>query len=186
MQKELGNRIKELRKSKGLVLKDLSKKTNLSIGFLSLVERGLASAGLASLQNIAEALEVDLGYLLNPSQGSQKKRMVIRSFEHEHFCPENSKYIYFSLAGSIEDKKIDPMMVLFLPGETRDTVAPFIHKGEEFIYVLEGILTFFIEDKEYELYPGDCIHIQSTVPHNWGNFTNRLVKALCVVTPRIL
>lgn len=184
MNKELGKKIKKIRTSKGMTLKDLSEKTNLSIGFLSLVERGLASTGIMSLQNIAQAFGVDLGYFFSPMKGNQKKR-IVRSYEHDAFRIENSKYVYFSLAGDMEDKRIDPMLVVLLPGESREEVAPFCHEGEEFVYVLEGILTFFMEDKEYELYPGDSFHIQSSTPHNWANFTNRLTKILYIVTPKI-
>jgi uncharacterized cupin superfamily protein len=109
----------------------------------------------------------------------------VRSYDHDAFRIENSKYVYFSLAGDMEDKRIDPMLVVLLPGESREEVAPFCHEGEEFVYVLEGILTFFMEDKEYELYPGDSFHIQSSTPHNWANFTNRLTKILYIVTPKI-
>lgn len=185
MNEKLGRKIKEIRTSKGLKLKDLSEKTNLSIGFLSLIERGLTSAGLASLQSIADALEVDITYFLNAWSKNSKKK-VLRSYEHEAFRIDDSNFVYFSLAGDFENKTIDPMIVLLLPGESREKVLPYLHQGEEFIYVLEGVLTFLVEDKEYEMNPGDSIHIPSTVPHNWANLTSKLVKALCVISPRIL
>jgi transcriptional regulator with XRE-family HTH domain len=185
MNEKLGKKIKEIRTSKGLKLKDLSEKTNLSIGFLSLIERGLTSAGLASLQSIADALEVDIAYFLN-AWGKNRKKRILRSYEHEAFRIDDSKFVYFSLAGDFENQILDPVLVLLLPGESREKVLPFQHQGEEFTYVLEGILTFLIEDKEYEMNPGDSIHIPSTVPHNWVNLTSKLVRALYVVSPKIL
>ncbi|MGI6686406.1 MAG: helix-turn-helix domain-containing protein [Bacillota bacterium] len=183
MNKELGQKIKDVRTSKGMTLKDLSNKTNLSISYLSLVERGLASIAIASLQSIAEVLGVNLAYFLTVPQRSEK--MIFRSYELEAVPAENSKNIYFSLAGKFEGQIMDPMFVVLLPGQTRSDLDLISHHGEEFCYVVEGILTYIIEDKEYEIYPGDSLHIPSHRPHNWGNFTNKLVKVILVVTPKL-
>lgn len=183
MNKELGQKIKEVRNSKGMTLKDLSEKTNLSISFLSLVERGLASLAIASLQSIAEVLGVNLAYFFAVPQRQEK--MIFRSYELEAAPVGNSKNIYFSLAGKFENQTMDPMFVILLPGQMRADLDLISHHGEEFCYVVEGILTYLIEDKEYEIYPGDSLHIPSHIPHNWGNFTNKLVKVILIVTPRI-
>ncbi|MGI6679108.1 MAG: helix-turn-helix domain-containing protein [Dehalobacterium sp.] len=182
MNKEVGQKIKEVRTSKGMTLKDLSEKTNLSISFLSLVERGLASIAIASLQSIAEVLGVDLAYFFTVPQ---QERMIFRSYELEAVSAIASKNIYFSMAGKFESRVMDPMFVILLPGQERADLNLISHHGEEFCYVVEGILTYFVEGKEYELYPGDGLHLPSHLPHNWGNFTNKLVKVILVVTPRI-
>ncbi|WP_027363938.1 cupin domain-containing protein [Desulfotruncus alcoholivorax] len=183
MDKELGQKIKEVRTSKGMTLKDLSEKTGLSISFLSLVERGLASIAIASLRSVAEVLGVDLAYFF--SMPHKHENMIFRSYEQEAILVEHSKNVYCSLASNFEDRKMDPMLTILLPGQQRSDLAPISHHGEEFCYVLEGILTYIIEDKEYELYPGDSVHIPSSIPHNWGNFTNKLVKVILVVFPKI-
>lgn len=184
MQKDLGQKVKELRTSKGMTLKDMSGKTKLSQGFLSLVERGLTSVTIVSLQNIADALETDLKFFLDVP--SKHERRVVRSYEHEATNVEQSKFIYSSLASNLTGGILDPMVITLLPGQTRENPMPLLtHEGEEFCYVTEGILTYFIGDKEYELYPGDSIHILSSEPHNYGNFTNKLVKVLFLITPKI-
>lgn len=55
----IGSAIRNLRKERGLNLRDLSRRSGLSTGFLSLVERGLSSPALTSLQAIAKALETN-------------------------------------------------------------------------------------------------------------------------------
>jgi transcriptional regulator with XRE-family HTH domain len=89
MNKELGQKIKEVRTSKGMTLKELSEKTNLSISFLSLVERGLASIAIASLQSVAEVLGVNLAYFF--SVPHEHGKMIFRSYELEAVRAENSK-----------------------------------------------------------------------------------------------
>jgi len=180
---QIGQKIKDIRTAKGLTLKEVSEKSNLSISFLSLVERGLTSVAITSLQKIADVLGENLStFFATPEK---YPRRVIRSYEQKIVNMDHSKYIYYSLSGNMPDKVMEPWIVHLLPGQERKEVIPYAHNGEEFGYVLEGILTFFIDNKEYELYPGDSLHIPSTILHNWANFTNMVVKLLYVSTPKI-
>lgn len=183
MDKEIGLKVKELRNNKGLTLKELSQETDLSISYLSLLERGLTSITITSLKSIASVLDVELTYFFDIP--STKTKNIHRSYENEVFQMEKSKFIYSKLSGDIKNKVFDPMIATLLPGQSRDEFVPVSHEGQEFGYVLEGILTFLINGVEYELYPGDSVHIDSTVPHNWSNFTNKIVKVLYVITPTI-
>lgn len=108
----------------------------------------------------------------------------MRSYEQEVFSVEESR-IYHRLANDMDGKMLEPMLVSILPSQSREGITPYSHKGEEFVYVLEGILTVFVNNEEYQLNPGDSIHMSSTIPHEWANFTTKLVKVLCVSIPRI-
>ncbi len=183
MGKEIGEKIKELRTSKNMTLKELSKITNLSIGYLSQLERGLTSVAISSLENIANALEVNLSYFFEPPIAN--KNRITRSFEQNISMIENSRFIYHNVGNDLETKNTSPYIITILPNITEENVEPFPHKGEEFIYVIEGILTVFLENKRYELYPEDSLHINSSLNHNWDNYTNKLVKILCIYSPKI-
>ncbi|MGF7060377.1 helix-turn-helix domain-containing protein [Brassicibacter mesophilus] len=178
MEKELGNKIKELRTSQNLTLKDLSEKTNLSIGYISQLERGLTSVAISTLGNIAEALGVELSYFFSAAKVNNKR--IIRSYEQEVTLVENGRFIHHDLANNIECKDFTPVLKTILPTYTDEVITPYTHNGEEFIYVLEGILTIFIENERHDIYPGDSIHINSNTPHNWCNYTNKIVKILSV------
>lgn len=184
MNKEIGEKINELRSSKGMTLKELGDMANLSVSYLSQAERGLTSITINSLKKIAQALDVDLRYFFTPPES--RRPMIIRSYEHEIIRIDESKLIYHNLGSDIPDRQLDPMIVTILPTQNAEEVIPSEHQGEEFVYVLEGIFTILLEDNQYDLYPGDSIHIPSTTPHNWVNFTNKLVKILSVSTPSVL
>jgi len=62
--KQIGNRIKELRKEAGLILKQLAEATELSSPLISKIENGLAMPSLPTLRLIADALKVNAGYFL--------------------------------------------------------------------------------------------------------------------------
>jgi transcriptional regulator with XRE-family HTH domain len=184
MHKEIGEKINRLRSSKGMTLKELSDKSNLSVSFLSQAERGLTSITINSLKKIAQALDVDLNHFFTPPQSH--RFFITRGYEQEVIRIDESKLIYYNLGSDIRDRQLDPMVVTILPTRDAEEVIPYEHQGEEFVYVLEGIFTVFLEDKQYELYPGDSIHISSSTPHNWANLTNKLVKILSVSTPSVL
>lgn len=181
MNKIIGSKIKELRTQKKMTLKELSEKTNLSTGFLSQLERGLTSIATDSLLSIAEALDVELSYFF--SNARRKERFIQRSYERDVYNVDNSIYINYILSNNINDKKMIPRLIEILPNGNSEDLACFHHEGEEFIYVLEGILTLFINNERQELYPGDCAHFSSSVSHNFANYTNKISKVLIISVP---
>jgi DNA-binding NtrC family response regulator len=58
--KSIGQTIRGLRKSRTLTLKQLSRRTGLSVSLLSQIERAESSASISSLYKVASALEVPL------------------------------------------------------------------------------------------------------------------------------
>lgn len=183
MLQDIGPKINQLRTEKNMTLKDLAEKCDLSIAFISQIERGLASPAIISLNAIAEALDVDLSYFF--SMPKKELSIITRSYEQKPFMVKNSNYIYSELSEHFEGRSIDVLLITILPGKEEDYPAANIHAGEEFVYVLEGIVTLVYDDKKYELYPGDCAHYSPGLPHTWQNSTNKSVKLLSVNTPAI-
>lgn len=181
MNEHIGAKIKHLRTQRKMTLKDLSEKTNLSIGFLSQLERGLTSIATDTLGTIADVFEVELSYFfLKPRT---KKKAIIRSYEKEVFNICTSGCIQYNLSNDLNEKKMLPRLVDILPNNTDEDIQSYMHEGEEFIYVLEGTLTLFLDGEQHELYPGDSIHYNSSRNHNWANYTNKMVRIVVVATP---
>ncbi|MEC1550345.1 XRE family transcriptional regulator [Bacillus rugosus] len=175
MNQDLGHLIKNLRKERKMTLKDVSKKTNLSISFLSQVERSLCSITLLSLRKISEALNVSPSYFF-PDNIQIEKNMIRRSTEKQ--TEHKSSFTYSDLSGNVSNPLFVPILVTLLPGDERD--MPFSHEGQEFIYVIDGTLTIIVDDTEYDLHPGDSIHMDSTRPHNWFNKTEKPANFLYI------
>ncbi len=178
MNKAIGEKIKLLRTEKKMTLKDLSDASGLSTGFLSQLERGMSSIAVDILGNIAKILDVDLTYFFESPK--ERGTFVQRSFERSVFQVENSNYIHYHLTTMVEHSDMLPRLIEILPGQFDETIGEYGHAGEEFVYVVEGVLTLFIDHERKELYPGDIAHYPSTIDHNWANYTNRVVKILVV------
>jgi len=76
-----------------------------------------------------------------------------------------------------------PRLIEILPTNTEENLNTYQHEGEEFIYVLEGIITLFINDEKQYLYPGDSAHFKSSINHNYANYTNKICKILVASVP---
>lgn len=180
MSKDIGKKIKELRTQKKMTLKDLSELTNLSTGFLSQLERGLTSIATDSLASLAQALDVDLSYFFTKPQ--RHRGYILRSYEKEVFQVEN-RFIHYHLTTGESPKNMLPRIIDLLPINSDEGINQYPHEGEEFVYVLEGTLTLFINNEQYELFPGDSAHYSSQLVHNWANYTNKITRLLVVSSP---
>lgn len=60
LHQTIGRTIRECRRTRGLTLKQLARRTNLSVSLLSQIERAESSASVSSLYKVAAALDVKL------------------------------------------------------------------------------------------------------------------------------
>lgn len=96
---DLGEKIKYYRKRKGLTIKELSELTDLSIGFISNLERDLNSPSVSNLQQICEVLDINLMEILNSN--NDKQYIVLKNNRKEIFSTEDNK-IKFEMLTSVE------------------------------------------------------------------------------------
>ncbi len=71
--KQLGGRIREIRKKKSLTLEELSDRADLDWSFLARIETGKGIASVQSLMKISKALNVSIGDLFSNVSFSQDK-----------------------------------------------------------------------------------------------------------------
>ncbi|UTR11997.1 XRE family transcriptional regulator [Evansella sp. LMS18] len=176
---EVSEKIRELRTEKKLTLKGLSEKTGLSVSFLSQVERGSSSIAITSLKKISDALEVQITDFF---ENVSNRNFHVKQSEHHTFRIEGSLAEYTRLGGNFTGRSLEPLLVSLAPGQPSSDKV-FNHPGEEFYYVIEGVVLFTVEEKEYLVKAGDSIHFPSDIPHQWENPLNTEAKVLCVLTP---
>ncbi len=177
----VGAQVRGLRKMRGFTLEELSRRSDVSMGLISQIERGRGNPSFNTLVQIAHALGVPIGRLFHTTENLspvvrvvERRRLDIHNVSsgdavHELLTP--------NLNGALEAVWIEAP-----PGyDTSDT--PFAHPGEEFGIVLEGRHQVFLDGVCYELGPGDSISYASTVPHWYRNPGPETVKAVWVVTP---
>ncbi|NLW41928.1 MAG: cupin domain-containing protein [Tissierellia bacterium] len=184
MDNNVGAKLKNLRTINKLTLKELSKKTGLSVGLLSQVERGISSIAIDSLAKVVSVYNMDLSEFFEKNEPKLDSDPVIRSFDLS--ANQISPYIIqFVLSDKVKEFDMLPRLFQLQPltSLNRTDVELYNHFGEEFVYVLEGVVTVIVDKNRYILYPGDSIQIHSDVDHNWVNNTNKVAKILTVNLP---
>ncbi|NLD17032.1 MAG: cupin domain-containing protein [Tissierellia bacterium] len=184
MDNSVGSKLKNLRTINKYTLKELSEKTGLSVGLLSQVERGISSIAIDSLANVVNVYGMELAEFFEKREEEIDSDPVIRSFDLR--ADQISPYIIqFVLSNRVKEFDMLPRMFQLQPlsSFTKSDVELYNHLGEEFVFVLEGIVTVIVDKNQYVLYPGDSIQIHSEVDHNWVNHTNKVAKILTVNLP---
>jgi mannose-6-phosphate isomerase-like protein (cupin superfamily) len=89
-------------------------------------------------------------------------------------------YKYQALAGNFIHRKADPFVVVVEPVKN-ESVSFNSHPGQEFNYMLEGNMRFFIGSKVMILEPGDSIYFDSGLPHGMLAMENECARFLAII-----
>ncbi len=162
----MGEKIRRYRKGRGWTLDELSKRSGLAISTISKAERGQLSLTFDRFINLTEALELDVSDLfddLKPSIGADGIAIHRSGGGPTH---EAGNYHYRMLCSDLRNKHMVPMAGSVKSGDISDFDHYGQHPGEEFIYVLEGVLEVHLKGrKKIILEPGDSIYFNSEQPH---------------------
>ncbi|MGX1346664.1 transcriptional regulator with XRE-family HTH domain [Bradyrhizobium elkanii] len=169
MDLAVGRRIRDLRRSKEMSLEVVAARTDLSIGFISQIERGLSSPSLRVLATLADVLGVGIAALFGATPkddgaGGVVTREVQRA-ELKLWRTGISKQL-LSPAGS--ESRLNLFLVHLEPGgNTGDEF--YTHDGEEAGLVLQGEMTLTVDTKTWTLKQGDSFRFASRRPHRFSN-----------------
>lgn len=102
----IGQRLKKARLDKNMTQESLAEQLDLSVAFLSRIERGLSHINLKRLSQICNILEVSEGYILNGT-ASTSDQYLISEFNEilSHCSAEKQKLIYKIAKTIIEDSE---------------------------------------------------------------------------------
>ena len=91
----IGQRIKQARLAKNLTQEDLAEKIDISVAFLSRVERGNSHINLKRLNQLCRLLDISEGYVLNGSSSNAENYLDKEFAELLKSCsPEKQRLIY--------------------------------------------------------------------------------------------
>ena len=88
---------------------------------------------------------------------------------------------YFSLSSLRSKKLLEPFLVKY-PVINKTPTKLYEHPGEEFIFVLKGIIDFIYGKKKIRLEEGDAIHFDPATPHRIRNATDQPSECLVIIT----
>jgi transcriptional regulator with XRE-family HTH domain len=165
-REQIGDRIKHLREDKGLTIIELSQLTGFDEQTLRDIENNSISPQLGTIIKLSKALDAALQRLI--SGEGQKLYAVTRKDEQKVINRSTAEggqraaYTYMSLAPEVKGRHMEALIVQLeeVSGDDRS-----VHGGEEFIYVMEGVVILDIGEERFELEPGDSAYYLSTTAH---------------------
>lgn len=180
VDQEIGAGLRRLRRERSLSLIDLAARTNLSIGFLSQIERGKSSPTLRALVSMADALGVGLGDLFPPAgASSDQTATIVRGAARSELQLWRSGIRKQLLTRQAEGSKLGLYIVEMEPGaSTGDEL--YTHGGEEAGLVMSGAMALSIESESWMLQEGDSFRFLSSRPHRFSNAAQGATRVLWV------
>ncbi|MGZ5340535.1 MAG: helix-turn-helix domain-containing protein [Solirubrobacterales bacterium] len=177
---EVGPRIRSLRESMGLSLRDLAERSGVSAPMLSQVERGETSPTLAVAAKIAAGLELTLSQLLRLDETGHA--VVIRRAERRR--RKRGGHTVEELTPPLPGQRADVSLHRLAPGAvTGGSGDPPLHEpgSRETAVVLDGSLLLVLDDERLPLGDGDSVTFDADLPHHFENAGDEDAVMMAVV-----
>ncbi len=176
---DVGRCLRQLRIQRELSIRSLAVQSGLNVNTLSLIENGRTSPSVSTLQLLASALNV-------PITAFFKDDLPRNNISYQK-AGERPKATF--AYGTLEDlgagltlRGGQPFLITLEPkASSGDT--PIVHTGHEFVFCLEGQLSYIIDGRIYQLDPGDSLLFEAYLPHSWQNSGETASRSLLVMCP---
>lgn len=201
---QMGERLREARRSRGLSLRVLADRLGVSPSLISQIETSRANPSVSTLYAIADELDISLDELLfNDRRLPEPLHETIGATRAEagiagtmmpapvqraatrHRIRLASGVLWERLT-TLSEPGVEFLHVTYEVGGASSPEDAFQrHPGHEWGYVLSGRLQVRIGFEEFTLEPGDAISINSAVPHRLATIGDRPAEAIWFVLGRV-
>lgn len=193
----LGERLREQRQARGLSLRDLAERVDVSPSLISQIETGRARPSVNTLYAIAAELEVSLDDLVfidserpaGASAVTAEPAALARPGPVQRAAARKrirlASGVVWDRLTTASEPETEFLYVTYEVGGASSPEHEFQrHGGREWGYVIDGRLGVTIGFDDHELGPGDSIALDSTTPHRLYNCGDVPVHAVWFVLGR--
>jgi transcriptional regulator with XRE-family HTH domain len=200
---ELGDRLRRERSARGLSLRELARRLEVSPSLVSQIETGKIQPSVRTLYAMVSELGVSLDDIFGTDPGPGEARIGrhgaaadLRQAEPSegegHVQRAGSRRVIDLEAGvswerltTQNEAGVEFLYTVYPPGgESSPADALVRHTGREFGIVLKGRLGLTVGFDDYTLDPGDSASFDSTIPHRLHNEGTETVEAIWFVLGR--
>ena len=191
---DLGPRLRAIRIARGIGLRELARRLDLSPSSISQIETGKIGPSVRTLYALASEFGVTVDEVLfdgPPTPGTQDRStttvepgLAVQRADERPSIQLNSGVRWERLM-FWGDEDVEFLEAVYEPGGASSPDDALVrHSGHEFGHVLSGTLRVIVGFDEYVLGPGDSITFPSTTPHRLVNNGQETVRAIWVVRGR--
>ncbi|MEO0357829.1 MAG: XRE family transcriptional regulator [Pseudomonadota bacterium] len=164
---DLGQRVRDLRKARSWTLEQAATQAGLARSTLSKIENGQMSPTYDALKKLATGLEISIPQLFtSPVKGQVNGRLAVTKSD-ETANHATATYEHELMASSLTKKRMLPYRAQVRARSMDEFDGWVRHDGEEFLYVLTGVVCLYTEFYEpVEMRRGDSAYYDATMGHN--------------------
>ena len=164
---DLGLRVRELRKALNWTLQQAASQAGLARSTLSKIENGQMSPTYDALKKLAIGLQISIPQLFTPPMNNQINGRLTHTKAGEGQSHVTVTYEHELLANNLSKKRMLPYRAV-VHARSMDEFEGWVrHDGEEFLYVLSGVIRLYTEFYEpIELRRGDSAYYDAAMGHN--------------------
>ncbi|WP_320171398.1 XRE family transcriptional regulator [Maridesulfovibrio sp.] len=177
--KEIAPRLQGLRDAMDMTLEELAEKTGVTVEKAAQYESGTMEIPVSYLMDVAHICGVGLTVLISGSEAHLTNYALVRKGKGL-VVDRRKDYDYKNLASTFVGRRMEPFMVE-VPSKDVTEMNFTTHRGQEFIYVLEGRLELRLGDSVLELDEGDSLYFDSNTPHALRGLGGRSARMLDVI-----
>ncbi|BCH21222.1 XRE family transcriptional regulator [Mesorhizobium sp. L-8-10] len=163
-----GLRLRRLRQSAGMTLKELAERAGLAVSTISKIENDRMSPTYDVLLRLAGGLSIDLTSLLEgpaPAASQPLGRLNVTRAGERRRHPTGT-YVYEPFATGLRRKLMDPTFVTVTARSINEFPGLIRHPGEELVYVISGTVELHAEFyAPIRLEAGDSVYFDATMGH---------------------
>ncbi|HEY2282851.1 MAG TPA: XRE family transcriptional regulator [Solirubrobacteraceae bacterium] len=166
----VGARVKALRESEALSLRELALRSGVSAPMLSQVERGETSPTLTVAARIAAGLELRLSQLLRLDEDGAVT--IVRAGERSRGGSRRRGHSFEVMTAAQPGQRAELSRHKLAPGgATGAPDDPPMHEpgSRETALVEQGAVVLVCDGQRYELKEGDCVTFDADLPHHFEN-----------------
>jgi transcriptional regulator with XRE-family HTH domain len=176
---ELGARIKQFRLGRKLTQRQVAEFAEVSVSFLSQLERGVCGASIPTLSMIGKALGLSVADLFSDEPANNHR--VLRSDERPQIKTASGATKFMLTRRPLQNLEV--LEGLMVPGGTIGSNTHTHGDSQELLLVLSGNVRLTLDDVDYELSTGDSIEYRSSSTHGVTNIGQGEARVLWTISP---
>jgi len=162
---DVGMRLRELREERNVSMRALARASGLSANALSMIERGLTSPSISTLNKLANALGVPITAIFRHEP--QRSQVLFCKAQERVQVPLAGGALEY-LGRNLFTGRMEACTLTLKAGDSSGS-HHLIHSGCEFLFCLAGQLECEVDGQFYCLEPGDSLMFTAQLFHRFYN-----------------
>jgi transcriptional regulator with XRE-family HTH domain len=159
---KIGTHIRRLRLQQRRTQQDIAQACGFTKSLLCKIESNTVAPPAATLVKIARAMGTSVSALVESEPAGRTSLTKGADAAGSIVKTERGCWIY-PFATDRKEKRMHPFLMAVRKGEVKE--HRLAHDGEQFIYVLQGLMAVKVDKAEYRLAAGDSLYFNSSDEH---------------------